>query len=204
MPLEIQLAVKSQHADRQGGEELFSRALSRFNQDARDWSPAFRIIARDVLAPFVQRQFDSQGVEGGTKWADLAPSTIKGRPAGPLLLLTGRLLRSFTEPGGGHVEDVQPRKLVWGSQVPYAVFHQTGALKGFQRADGVPSGRGTGRGMPMRPILALTEPLRQRITSVMMNHMADIARLSGFGVGKRADEALSSPQALQAGNVLLG
>jgi hypothetical protein len=148
-----------------------------------DWTRVWRRLISEVLMPFVVRQFRSQGGEGRRQWAELAPTTLKRRlyPGKPILQQTGMLQLSFIG-GPDHVEEVEPKRMKWGSASPYALFHQTGT--GIKLGDPTPRGyefkeslRGgvvtkrlrygavhagghwepteKGRGMPQRPILDL-------------------------------------------------
>lgn len=65
-------------------------------------------------------------------------------------------MESFTKQGTDHVERIEEKLMEWGSADPIAVFHQTGTGKGFGHSR-VETGKGTGRGMAMRKIVALGE-----------------------------------------------
>jgi len=186
-----------------GQESLFHRAFVNLRRELMDWSPAFEIIAEDILTPFMSEQFVDQGTPGGMTWQQLAPSTIQARGGSdyPILINTGFLLRSFTEKGGHHHQEITPKKLVWGSDVPYSIFHQTGTLKGFQRAT-VPTGPGTGRGMPMRKILAFPDALKHRMASTMRGRITQVARQIGFRIAGR--EGIDAGEARRIGNIALG
>jgi hypothetical protein len=154
-----------------------------FKRQMSDWMKAWRRLISEVLMPFVVRQFGSQGGEGRRQWAELAPTTLRRRlyPGKPILQQTGMLQMSFIG-GPDHVEEIEPKRMKWGSQSPYALFHQTGT--GIKLGDPTPRGyefkeslRGgvvtkrlrygavhagghwepteKGRGMPQRPILDL-------------------------------------------------
>ena len=160
----------------QGAEAVFDRSLGALEARLRDWAPAFRAIADDVLAPFVERQFTSAGAEGGTPWQELVLRQRRGQARlrqGTMLQRTGRMAASFIAGAADHVEAISGTKLIWGSQVPYAIFHQTGAGKGFGQ-ERVATGPGTGRGMVMRRILTLTEPMRGSMRDAMMARLAEI------------------------------
>jgi hypothetical protein len=147
-----------------------------FKRHMGDWTRVWRRLISEVLMPFVVRQFRSQGGEGRRQWAELAPTTLKRRlyPRKPILQQTGMLQMSFVG-GPDHVEEVDAKRMKWGSESPYALFHQTGT--GIKLEDPTPRGyefkpslrirRGAahagghweptekGRGMPQRPILDL-------------------------------------------------
>ena len=169
----INTAIRTGSASRQqDAASVLDRSLSALEERLRDWAPAFRAIADDALAPFVEKQFASAGAEGGTPWQALASRQRRGG-AGAMLIRTGRMAASFQQGGAGHIETISGTKLVWGSQVPYAIFHQTGTGKGFGQ-ERVATGPGSGRGMPMRRILTLTDPLKRSMRYVMMSRLAQI------------------------------
>lgn len=188
---------------RAGEESLFQRAFVKLRHELMDWSPAFEIIAEDILTPFVREQFVDQGAPGGITWQQLAPSTIQQRGGSdyPILIDKGNLLHSFTEKGGSHEQTITPRKLTWGSLVPYSVFHQTGTGKGHQKAAGVPTGPGTGRGMPMRKILSLTEDIKGQMTRTMMRRIDNVSRAIGL---KRFGRGIDPGEARRIGYIALG
>lgn len=138
------------YGDKKGSLALIHRP---FHEGIRDFRPAFLQIAQDVLEPYVMRAFSTEGKSDGIKWADLAPSTLRGRPNTPILQVTGALMRSFLQGDPEHVQEVTPTKLVWGSRNITALFHEfgTGGRVNF-RAAGVRKGG----------VVALTEAARAR------------------------------------------
>lgn len=197
-----------------GQESLFHRAFVNLRHELVDWSPAFGIIAEDVLEPFVQKQFKQEGAAGvdamrtskssgsGLDWQELAASTVARRGSDhPILNVSGALRGSFTKGGGAHHEEITPKKLVWGSDVPYALFHQTGTGKGFGR-ERVATGPGTGRGMAMRKILSFTDQLRQQMGRTMTGRIAQVAQGIGFRIAGR--EGIGQGEARRIGNIALG
>jgi phage gpG-like protein len=142
--------------------EPVDRAIEAFESSLADNSGALRLIADD-FREMIAEQFSSQGAAGGTPWAALAPSTLRRRRAGSAPLnSTGALMASLIDAGSaGHVEKSDGQTLTIGSRLPYATYHQTGTGRGFGQTF-VASGRGLGRGMPMRPIIALTGDRRRK------------------------------------------
>jgi hypothetical protein len=150
----------------------------KFKEQMTDWTRIWRRLISEVLMPFVVRQFRSQGGEGRRQWAELAPTTLKRRlyPGKPILQQTGMLQLSFIG-GPDHVEEVEPKRMKWGSESPYALFHQTGTgiklgdatPRSYERVERLKARKGEpligwmehwepmekGRGMPQRPILDL-------------------------------------------------
>ncbi|HEV2349019.1 MAG TPA: phage virion morphogenesis protein [Terriglobia bacterium] len=133
------------------------QALESIESSLADNSAAFLQIADD-FREMVAEQFAPEGAAGGTPWAALAPSTLRRRRAGSgPLNSTGALLASLIDAGSaGHVEEADGQTLTLGSNLPYAMYHQTGTGRGFGQPN-IASGRGLGRGMPMRPILILSD-----------------------------------------------
>jgi len=186
-----------------GSESLFHRAFLKLREGLLDWSPAFEVIADDILEPFVEEQFESEGKRAGLTWQELAPETIERRgSAHPILTAEGGLKISFMKGAAQHEQTITPRKLVWGSRVPYALFHQTGTGKGFQR-ERVATGKGTGRGMAMRKILSFTEPLKQRMARSITGRIDQVARAIGFKTWGRA-ERMGPGEARRIGYIALG
>ena len=105
-------------------------------------TPAYRVTA-NLLERHVRATFSSQGKRIGSSWKRLAESTVLARrrgwgyyrkapafgagPTGPILTWTGRLRRSFGRGGAGHIRQVAVSGLIWGSSVPYGIFHDSPA-----------------------------------------------------------------------------
>ncbi len=177
--LEIKFGYNWEYKGHRGKETLFPTAIGSFITAMRDWAPAFRLIAEEVFEPLVRRQFETFGAAFGAPWQKLADSTIARKGSSMILSDTGHLEDSFRKGGSEHVEDITGQTLRWGSTVPYALFHQTGTGKGFQRTS-VLTGPGTGRGMAMRKILSLSAEQIKRMRSVFVGRLAQIARIEGY------------------------
>jgi phage gpG-like protein len=137
--------------------EAVDQRLEAFESSLDDNAGALRLVADD-FREMVAEQFASQGAAGGTPWAALAPSTLRRRGAGSgPLNSTGALMASLIDAGSaGHVEVSDGKTLTIGSELSYAMFHQTGTGRGLGQTN-IATGRGLGRGMPMRPVLVLPE-----------------------------------------------
>ncbi len=131
-------------------------SLNVLQAQLSDLSPAMGLIAED-MREMEAAQFSSAGAGGGTPWAALAPSTVKRkRGRGGILVDSGALLDSLTDPGSPeHVEAIDQLSLEFGTSLPYAGFQQTGAGWGFGEGTLPPAPR-RGHGVPMRPLLVLT------------------------------------------------
>lgn len=191
--LDVAFRVSWNYKGQKGDETLFHTAIGNFTSAQRDWTPAFRQITAELNAA-VKEQFDTQG-QGN--WAQLAPSTIKAKGNDRILFETGAMYASFQSGGSNHVEEISRDRLMWGSTDPKALFHQTGTGSGFQMRV-----KGPGRGMPMRKIMELTEGRKRAIRSVLVRHLATIARREGYAVG--GDMDLDPLSARQLGSSILG
>jgi hypothetical protein len=96
--LELNFGLSWNYKGKRGGAALFGTAIDSFQAELRDWAPAFRQIAAEVFAPFVERQFESGGAEGGSgsgdvPWQELASGRRAGgaRTSQASLLRTGRM-----------------------------------------------------------------------------------------------------------------
>lgn len=191
--LELNLKTSWDYKGQRGNETHFHTAIGNFVTAMRDWAPAFRVMAAEVLAPSVQAQFDTHG--HGT-WAQLAPSTIARKGNSIILIESGRLMGSFRKGGEGHVEDIDRQSMRWGTRVPHALFHQTGTGANFQQSVR------SGRGLPMRKILNLSSGERRTMRSIMVQRLATIARREGFGISGGLE--LDPLAARQLGESVLG
>ncbi len=160
--------------------EPIDQALEGFQLSLADSSPALVRIADD-FREMIREQFSTEGRAGDTPWADLAPSTVgRGRrPGSSILYSTGALLQSLIDPAAfGHVEETDGQSLTIGSSLPYALYHQTGTGRGVGQS-WLSSGRSLGRGMPMRPIIALTPDRAERWLGILAEMLQEKASILG-------------------------
>jgi phage gpG-like protein len=153
--------------------DQIERTLATYQASLADNSEALATVADDLRA-MIAEQFATEGASGGAPWVPLAPSTLRKarRTRAGILDSTGALLGSLIDPGApGHVEVMSGQELLFGSALPYAIFHQTGTGIGFGQTGaegpqpspaGARKGRkfagpGRGRALPMRPLLIVTE-----------------------------------------------
>lgn len=137
--------------------------LSTVLKAATDLSPVFGGPINQSVDEAIKKQFDTEGSFSGTKWAPLAPVTVKlrgrrGHGRGGILRDTNRLWASLTKLGLGPeaIKVVTKNSLVRGSTVPYAQYHQTGyQSRTFvvinKQGDPVALRRKTPRAVPARP-----------------------------------------------------
>lgn len=162
--------------------EPMDQALEGFQLSLADSSPALAQIADD-FREMIREQFATEGQAGDTPWADLAASTLaRGRRSGSSILYsTGALLQSLIDPAAfGHVEETDGQSLTIGSSIPYALFHQTGTGRGVGQSWLSP-GRGQGRGMPMRPIIAVTPDRTERWLEILQEMLEEKTSILGPG-----------------------
>lgn len=93
---------------------------------------------------------------GGTAWAPLAPSTIAAKGHSNILVDTNRLLNSLTGPGPDAIRRVEGQRgnyqLVFGTNVEYAVFHDTGTAT-----------------MPARPAVGFSDETLDKMTDHVLD-----------------------------------
>lgn len=215
MPIDFKFGLSWQYGEKKGSFALLHRP---FSVGIRDWSPALLSIAEDVLEPHVRQLFDTEGRSETMGWAELAPSTVKRRgSAHPILQVAGDMKLSFQEGSSLHHQEVTPTKLVWGSDVPYAMFHEfgTGGRVDFGKAgarqtiaatkaarERYERSQGQTGGLVPRPMLVYSNRLAGDITSRMRAHVILIARQVGYRILGRGAE--SPTEALHAGLAELG
>lgn len=164
------------------GEDIVRRRFLRFARAVEDASGAFREVA-GILADSTRENFQTRGAAGGSRWRDLAPSTIRRKARLGLdpriLMATGRLYASlvgsegstgaarhfatgrFVGGAGDHVEEITPTSLKWGSRVPYGVYHQSSA----------PRSR-----IPYRPPVRLNELRRRQVAKALQRAIVEDTR----------------------------
>jgi len=215
--LDFKFGLQWQYGEKKGSFTLIHRP---FLEALRDWSPAFVMVAEDVLEPYVKQAFQTEGASEGTNWKELAPSTVKRRgSAHPILHVSGRLEESFEKGGSDHIEDIGPKTLTWGSRVGYALFQQfgTGGRVNFRAAGArkviaattkaarqYAESQGLTNGLVPRPMLVWSKMLSNEITSRMLGYGALIARRVGYKILGRPGEGPVSPiEARQVGMQML-
>lgn len=113
------------------GEKQVTQALTAaLNAATQD---ALQKLAGELRGE-IQEQFLSEGARGGTPW----PARKRLGNGHPLLVLTGRLLRSLVDANSpDHVEErVSESELIFGTRLRYAEYLNAGTRK-----------------MPARPII---------------------------------------------------
>ncbi len=119
------------------GEKQVSRELLRVSDAVQDARPAFRKIADDLVQAG-RRQFDTQGGHASGRWAPLKPETVRAKASKGhdprILRATEALMNSLSRRGGpGQKLQITPGLLVFGSDVDYGRYHQSGTSRMPQR-----------------------------------------------------------------------
>ena len=110
------------------GERQIDRRLERYIGLSANMEPVFEEI-HTYLLNIEEKQFGSQGRFSGHPWAALAQSTkdFKARAGlDPRILhATLALRKSLTKEGDpSHVKFIGPSIMVFGTTIPYAIYHQ--------------------------------------------------------------------------------
>lgn len=141
------------------GEDILERELLRSAERAVMAQPAWEAII-EAMQKDTAEQFDSQGGAQSGGWAPLSPLTIANkarlnlRPE--ILRATDRMMNSFTGETGDTIKDVLPFEFSWGTEVPYATFHQSGTSK-----------------MPQRRIIDFTEAQKVKYTKILQRYIIE-------------------------------
>lgn len=140
------------------GDKQVARGFSRFADDVKDLSEAFREIAKDFREG-ERRQFDTSGGYGAGGWRSLSPATVAKKGHARILVDTGTLRDSLTGETPYSIEIVRPLELTVGTKVDYARYHQTGTNR-----------------MPARPIIALPEEQKTRWHKIIHRYLVKQAK----------------------------
>ena len=102
--------------------------------------------------------FDSNLVD----WPSLKPSTIKRKGQDRILVETGALMASLVSVGGpGNINEVESRGMLFGTEVEYALFHQTGTQR-----------------MPARPPVGMAEDTLIKLTNGIADSAVDQLKIT--------------------------
>ena len=149
------------------GDVQLQRSFSRFTEDVKDYSPAFRAIAVEFFKG-EEQQFASGGHSGSGGWAPLAPSTVAHKRlmgySPDILVRTGALRDALSKITGDTIREVDPLMLRLGTTLPYALYHQKGTSV-----------------FPARPPIQLTEQQKVDWTKLIHLHLIRSAREAGIG-----------------------
>jgi len=136
--------------------------IRQIGDRARDLRPIWPGVGDDVRHAMV-RQFATEGAYLGKPWKPTSPGYVQWKVRHgldpQLLVATGRLLRSLTSRPMG-VERYNAHSATFGSDVPYARFHQHGT-----------------RYMPARPPIPTTRRMSP-LTRAIRDRIADYLTFS--------------------------
>jgi phage gpG-like protein len=188
MPLEFAHKVESSRL------EDGIRALS---DRAQDWRAAWPAIAGHLTRIFAA-QFDGEGARD--RWAPLTEDYARRKqklyPGRSILQATRRLWQSLVGKTSDTIDEHQPLRMTFGTRLPYASYLQSGTGKGLHRTGGVPTGRGTGRGMAQRAILDLLPQDQTAVANEIARQASALAQGAGFALsGGAANTALAGRSA---------
>lgn len=136
------------------GHPTIDRTLQVYNDKLRDFTPAFRVMI-DYLQQYESQVFTAEGSSDELKpWAALtepyATRKQKQYPGSTILIRSRVLYNSLIGTGVGNISLVSNRNMEYGTEIPYAIYHQ----------------RGT-RHMTARPILRLGNRARNKLTQIL-------------------------------------
>ena len=145
-------------------------------------------VRRDAIRPWLQKQFESQGAQGAHgRWAPLSSAyeVRKKRlfPGMKILQASGTMMKDLlSEHNDG---ETTPRRMLYGTKVKYAIYHQTGTKN---KKTGV-------RRMPARRIFDPEQsdrpgPFKGLIRMSVARGVTNYARKLGFALG--AEDAASA------------
>jgi phage gpG-like protein len=128
------------------GETIIDRELMRFRDNLVMPLAAWEVVGT-ILRAASERQFDTEGGYASGGWPALTDARVEVKAREGLrpeiLQATGALKASLTEKfNAEHIEVPSVDSLVFGSRVPYGIYHASTAPRTI---------------MPYRPPVALTE-----------------------------------------------
>ena len=123
---------------------------------AADYEPVLRKFL-GVLEEAHREYFARQAGPSGADWPDLAPATIVRKGHSRILFETGKLSGSLGGRSSGAVRETTHRGAIFGTSVPYSIFHQQ--ARGFL----------FGGNLPQREHVGMTE----QTLDVLLQAVAD-------------------------------
>lgn len=133
-------------------EQQVNRVLEGLDNRARDMRPAWDEV-REYFSDYEERWFLARG----RGWRPLSRSYERWKarhfPGKPIMVRTGELEQSLEEPS---IDIREPTYAIFGTDVPYAGYHQ----------------RGGGR-LPQRRVIDFDEPGRREIARFVQRHLIE-------------------------------
>ena len=119
--------------------DAVSNDLATVVQDC-DYQPMLEEF-QQVIAQGEEDAFRAQSTPGGEPWAPLAEVTIIRKGHDKILIETAALAASLVDVGGpGNINMTMSHGLIFGTDVDYTIFHETGTSK-----------------MPARPVVGMSD-----------------------------------------------
>lgn len=180
-------------------------AFAGMAKDLKDWRPVWRYLIRTGIKPWLfgnhsfgkgdwtEGQFESEGKIGAHgAWAPLTPAYAEAKYKKwgnqPILIASGRLYQSLFYAEG----QLQPLSMTFGTDVPYALFHQTGYRSR------------SGRMVPARRIFDPDARFNTMVRRQSTRAIVTIARRYGFSIASSLGlENISAAEALAIGRAHL-
>lgn len=169
------------HLDLQGIENVRARVAGAAER-ARDLTPVWD-LAHSIFVDEMVDQFTTQGQALlGTPWVPLNPKyaekkhRIWGEPPAPLGILyrSGELFQSLTDDGHeAHIKVIEPGGAIFGSTIPYGMYHQTGAVIHAQD--------GSSWHLPQRKIVHMRERTKKWILRAAVSYILRGSRFTRQG-----------------------
>jgi phage gpG-like protein len=147
------------------GDVQLDRVLTRIISASKDLSKPFE-EGGEEFRDIEKERFDAEGFD----WPPLAPGTVarKKRLYGdkPILRATDALYESLTIKGAaGNVSRVFPLMAEFGTNIFYAIFHQTGTSR-----------------MPAREVILFREEDKHRFVRAIQRYMIATGQSAGFQI----------------------
>jgi len=138
-------------------------AIEGMQSNLSDLRPAWRQV-HQVLLRFEREVFRSEGAYTGRPWQPLTPEYAARKQSRwgrrPILQASQRMFRSFTDAGHDeHVFEMTPTRMIFGSRVFYARYHQDGTRARRTGVPRTPLQRSASGQLMRRPGMAPRPPL---------------------------------------------
>lgn len=142
------------------GEKQIARRFTRLDSAVADMTPAFKEITKSFYAG-EKRQFETEGGWGSGGWLPLSPAYEAWKdPTLSIMELSGDLKAALTgmvPPNtAGNIEIIESNQLILGTDIDYAIYHQSNAPR---------------TKLPQRKVLELPESERKKWTSIIHEHI---------------------------------
>lgn len=142
------------------GEKQIARRFTRLDAAVEDMTPAFKEITKSFYAG-EKLQFETEGGWGSGGWLPLSPAYEAWKdPTLPIMEVSGDLKAALTgrvPPNtAGNVEIIESNQLILGTDIDYAIYHQSNAPR---------------TKIPQRKVIELPESERKKWTSIIHEHI---------------------------------